>query len=336
MPCSVPNTSTPRNATSAQRNSIVRTLRMAASSAGWIRPSEYTITTAARVAWGSSPSSGASSSMVSAAIAAVTSDAVWERPPACRTTAVCEVPPPAGMAPNSAPPRLAAPVAISSRLASITGSSRPAKARPAAIVSVKLISAMPSAPGRSCSTSARSGSVSEGRPCGITPTVETPRPSRPSSHAAAMPPPTATSGAGECGHRRSMPNSTSRVAPATATVRSEASGTCCTSASASRKKPCFSMCTPSSLGSWSSTITSPMPALNPASTGVEMKLATKPRRRTAATTRITPTSAAKVASASSARAGSPSGTTSASWAPVRIAMVVVVLTLSTRERPRSA
>ena len=40
MPLSVPNTSTPTQAISAQRNSIVRTLRMARNSAGWISPTE--------------------------------------------------------------------------------------------------------------------------------------------------------------------------------------------------------------------------------------------------------------------------------------------------------
>ena len=113
------------------------------------------MTTAASVAFGIRPSIGASSSMVASAAPAVTSDAFCDRPPAARTTAVCDVPPPAGIAPNSAPPRLAAPVATSSRFALIGGSSGRAKARPAAIVSVKLISAIPSAPGTSCSISAR-------------------------------------------------------------------------------------------------------------------------------------------------------------------------------------
>jgi hypothetical protein len=39
----------------------------------------------------------------------------WERAPASRFTAVCVVPPPAGIEPNSAPPKLAKPVATSSR-----------------------------------------------------------------------------------------------------------------------------------------------------------------------------------------------------------------------------
>ena len=167
------------------------------------------MTIAASVAWGSKPSNGASSSMVATATPAVTSDASCDRPPAARTTAVCEVPPPAGIAPSNAPPRLAAPVAINSRFASMGGSPGRAKARPAAIVSVKLISAIPSAPGTNCSINAGSGIVSDGNPCGIRPTVETPSACRPKNHAAAMPPPTATSGAGECGHRRSIPISTS-------------------------------------------------------------------------------------------------------------------------------
>jgi hypothetical protein len=40
MPLSVPNASTPAQAITAQRNSIVRTLRMARNSAGWISPIE--------------------------------------------------------------------------------------------------------------------------------------------------------------------------------------------------------------------------------------------------------------------------------------------------------
>ena len=49
------------------------------------------MTTAASVAFGISPSSGASSSMVASAAPAVTSDAFCDCPPAERTTAVCAV-----------------------------------------------------------------------------------------------------------------------------------------------------------------------------------------------------------------------------------------------------
>ena len=95
---------------------------------------------------------------------------------------------------------------------------------------------MPIAPGASCSTRDRSGSVSDGNPCGINPTVETPRGLRPKYHDAAMLPPTATSGAGECGQRRSMPISTAKVATATARVSSDVAGMCWTRLNTSAKE----------------------------------------------------------------------------------------------------
>ena len=79
-----------------------------------------------------------------------------------------------------------------------------------------------------------------------------------------------------------------------------------------------------------------MPALNPVSTGVDMKLATKPSFNSHATTSAAPTSKVSVAVAVTRRAGSPSGTASPSCVPTRIAMVVVELTLSAREVPSSA
>ena len=107
---------TPRHsasATTAHANSVRRTLRIARNSAGLIRPTEYTMTTAASVACGMRVMIGASSNIVTSAATEVTSPASWERAPASRFTAVCEVPPPAGMEPNSAPPALAKPVATS-------------------------------------------------------------------------------------------------------------------------------------------------------------------------------------------------------------------------------
>ena len=151
-----------------------------------------------------------------------------------------------------------------------------------------------------------------------------------------MAPPTATSGAGECGHFHSMPISTASVASATASVTVDVCGKCCSTLSRSRKNPCLSIWIPSSLGTWSSTITRPIPALNPVSTGSEMKSATKPRRNTPASTSIAPTRAVSVAAATSSRAGSPSGTANPSWVPARMASVVVELTLNTRDEPSSA
>ena len=116
-----------------------------------------------------------------------------------------------------------------------------AKARPAAIDSVKLIKAIPSAPGSSRSTSAGSGRVSDGKPAGIRPTIETPIFSSPRNQAAAMPPATATSGAGERGHSRSIAISTAKVARATISVIGEVSGMWLTTLTASKKKPCLVM-----------------------------------------------------------------------------------------------
>ncbi len=84
---------------------------------------------------------------------------------------------------------------------------------------------------------------------------------------------------------------------------------------------------PRSFGTWSSTMTTPMPALKPIRTGSEMKLATKPSRRTDATTRIAPTRSVSVAEARrrDCRVPPPAATPLSS-APTRMAIVVVVLT----------
>ena len=83
-------------------------------------------------------------------------------------------------------------------------------------------------------------------------------------------------------------------------------------------------------------MTIPIPALNPMSTGSEMKFATNPRRRNEAAVSNSPTSRASVAVARMSVAVSPSGAISASSDPTRIAMVVVVDTLRTRDVPRRA
>ena len=105
--------------------------------------------------------------------------------------------------------------------------------------------------------------------------------------------------------RRAAPASAARAAPSRSAPGtwprprrasgSDVSGRCCTTASRSRKNPSFAMWMPRSFGTWSSTMTRPMPALKPVSTGAEMKLATKPRRSRRAASRIAPTSAVSVA-----------------------------------------
>ena len=93
---------------------------------------------------------------------------------------------------------------------------------------------------------------------------------------------------------------------------------------------------PSSFGIWSATMTAPTPALKPASTGSEMKFATNPKRSAAATSKTSPTSTVSVAAAVASPAASAPGTASDSADPTRMAIVVVVLTLRTAERPRAA
>jgi len=186
--------------------------------------------------------------MVAAAAAAVTSDDFCVLPPTARTTAVCEVPPPAGMAPRKAPHRLAAPLANSSRSALIGGSDDAAKALPAAIVSVKLIKAMPSAPGSNWCTRPKSGRVIDGNPCGITPTVATPAAFNAKNHDAAIPPAMAASGAGEWGSNFSKETSKSSVAMVTARVVIDVPGMLCATLKMSWKKLCLTMWMPSSFG----------------------------------------------------------------------------------------
>ncbi|MOA63203.1 hypothetical protein D3C78_1888470 [compost metagenome] len=83
-------------------------------------------------------------------------------------------------------------------------------------------------------------------------------------------------------------------------------------------------------------MTRPIPALKPVSTGNEMKFATNPSRSAEAAIKSTPVSAVSVAVAVINRSVFPSGATSASWLAVRIASVVVELTLSTLEVPNRA
>ncbi len=100
---------------------------------------------------------------------------------------------------------------------------------------------------------------------------------------------------------------------------------CCTTLRRSRKKPCFEIWIPRTFGTWLSTITRPMPALKPVSTGEEMSLATNPRCSSRASSSIAPTSAVSVAVPVTSFAGSPSGTTRLSCVPARIASVLVEL-----------
>ena len=106
-------------------------------------------------------------------------------------------------------------------------------------------------------------------------------------------------------------NSTSMVSP-TARVAKDVSGISRTVASKFWTKLPLGKCTPRILGIWSSTITRPIPALKPTSTGSEMKLAMNPIRRTEANTRKPPTSRVNIIAALSSAVALPPGATSPS------------------------
>jgi len=179
------------------------------------------MTTAASVASGISAMTPESRIIVTSVPPAVTSSESCVRAPAWRFTAVWVVPPPAGMAPSRAPPTFASPVANNSRFAFVAGSSARAKARPAAIVSVKLINAIATAPSQSCLTREVSGKVKEGRPRGMCPTSSTPRVCSPRKADPAIPTATATSGAGAWGKKRSIPTRIAIMTSPTARVGSD-------------------------------------------------------------------------------------------------------------------
>ena len=81
---------------------------------------------------------------------------------------------------------------------------------------------------------------------------------------------------------------------------------------------------------------SPTPALNPISTGSEMKLATTPIRSTDATSSMPPTRQAKVPVAAISASLEPFGATWCKAEAVRMAIVEVVVTLSGRDEPITA
>ena len=123
------------------------------------------------------------------------------------------------------------------------------------------------------------------------------------------------------------------MASATQSVGTEVSGIPFTIESRLPKNGPLGKWIPRSFGIWSTTITTPIPALKPVNTGSEMKFATNPSRSAAASTRRTPTISTSVADARCSATASPSGTRRLNWAPMRMASVVLVLTLSGREDP---
>ncbi len=193
------------------------------------------------------------------------------------------------------PPTLAIPRASNSWSASGIGSPRCVKARAAAIDSTKDISAIPSAPGHKARINDKSGNVSEGSPAGMGPTRATPKASRPTRPESNMPKATATSAAGRRFVRRGRKTRIASVISESARVSQWIWPRFCSSDTIVWRMGPFSNASPVTFPSWPTKITTPMPALKPVSTGVEMKLAMKPRRRTPANSRKRPARKASVA-----------------------------------------
>src|SRR5215813_1327719 len=250
--------------------------------------------------------------MVTNAAAAVTISDNCVLAPARRFTAVWVVPPPPGIAPKNALPALANPVARSSRLALGGGSLLLAKARPAATVSVKLISAIPTAPGHNAAARERFGITGDGKPLGMWPTSATPWVCRLSKYAPAIPDITAMSGAGAFGANLSSSTSIAIIDTPTSNVAQDAWERPRKMERTLWKKGARGKWMPKILGNWSTTMTRPIAALNPISTGSEMKFATNPNRRKDAITRIPPTRSVSVAVAWRRDVASALGTASLS------------------------
>ena len=264
------------------------------------------------------------------------------RAPARRFTAVCDVPPPAGIAPKKPPADVGDAVASSSRFARGRRLVRSPRTRaPAAIVSVKLISAMPTAAGQLCSGETDGPELRELRagPAGRCRPLATPEACNPNSPIAAMPAATAIErrrrsrrevleGEDEDARSRPMP---------TASVSQEVSGKCRTIASRSRKKPALSIVDAEDLRDLvdddheaDARLESDQDRI-----GDEVRDEAEPQQGRARAI-AADDDAERRGRARIRAAGSASGATSPSGAPGEIAIVVVVLTLSGRDVPSTA
>jgi hypothetical protein len=147
---------------------------------------------------------------------------------------------------------------------------------------------------------------------------------------------TATSAPGKAlGAHSLMATRRARVRTASSVVRPSASCKCVIADHVFWKKlsPLCSM--PSAFPSCPEMISSPVPALNPASTGSEMKSARNPRLNAPATSRMTPVNTARVATTwiASSLVSAPAD---ARAAAVNAAIVDVVVTDSGRDLPIKA
>ena len=147
------------------------------------------------------------------------------------------------------------PVANSSRFASIGGSAAPRERAPRGDGFGEAHERDAERARRSCATRPRSGSVSDGNPCGITPTSRRPR-LQTEEPDAAMPPPTATSGAGRMRPQPFHADQHRERRHAHGQRRQRRVGHMLSELEQVGEESLLAMWMPSSFGTWSSTITS--------------------------------------------------------------------------------
>ena len=218
------------------------------------REIDAVITTAASAGWGRFRNSPGSSTSIRRISTAPVTPVSWVFEPERSATAVREPLVLTGKPWNRPAARFAAPMPIISWLPRISCPERAANDDAVEIVSVSDTSAIPRAPAniRAKSEKSRWGMVNGGKPCGSSPTRETPRSARSKSDVAPIASTTMTSTAGTLGsHRCSARISTIPAMPtAAAATTVSPSATPWTKPTRSPMKPSLLTLNPKSFGSW--------------------------------------------------------------------------------------
>ena len=175
-PGRTPRKATPRNATIDSANSVRRSLNSFAVSCRSARENPATITIAARTDVGIVSSSHGAATRRAPSTTTPTSAAPWLFAPASTLTAVRVWLPLTGKPWNSPAATFATPMAVISWSVSAEYLRREAKMRDMTVVSVRVMTAMPTAAVARTPTSPRGtdGHRGNGSPCGIGPTTGTP------------------------------------------------------------------------------------------------------------------------------------------------------------------
>ncbi len=214
------------------------------------------MTTAASAACGISATTGARKSSVASTAAAVDQPGDLRARSGGAVDRGLRRPAADGMLWKALPTTLASPMATSSRFGVGNGSPARTNARPAAIVSTKLISAMPTAAGQSVAAR-RTSRQGERRESRLDPADESRRRAARERRTPLprSPPPPPPGAPAHLGRNRSRPTMSPSNAAPRASVTPEVSGTCCTRPTRLCRNVPLATWMPSSFGIWSTTIT---------------------------------------------------------------------------------